>query len=80
MGAALQLYEETCAGYERTIGPKHRTTLACQTELARGYYATGRLGDAITLLNDIIGRGEQSLAPGDPLMRRMREALTNITG
>jgi tetratricopeptide (TPR) repeat protein len=80
MGAALQLYEETCAGYERTIGPKHRTTLACQTELARGYYATGRLGDAITLLNDIIGRGGQSLAPGDPLMRRMREALTNITG
>ena len=48
--------------------------------LARGYYATGRLGDAITLLNDIIARGEQTLPPGDPLMLRMRESLTNITG
>ena len=80
MGAALQLYEETCAGFERTIGANHASTLACRAELARGYYATGRLGDAITVLNDIIARGEQTLPPGDPLMRRMRESLTNITG
>jgi tetratricopeptide (TPR) repeat protein len=80
MGAALQLYEETCAGYERTIGANHPTTLACRAELARGYYATGRLGDAIALLGDIIARGEQALPPGDPLLRRMRETLTNITG
>ena len=80
MGVALQLYEETCAGYERTIGANHPTTLACQAELASGYYATGRLGDAINLLNDIIVRGEQALPPGDPLLRRMRESLTNIKG
>jgi tetratricopeptide (TPR) repeat protein len=80
MGTALQLYEETCAGYERTIGANHASTLACRAELARGYYATGRLGDAIALLNDIVARGEQTLPPGDPLMRRMRESLTNITG
>jgi len=80
MGVALQLYEETCAGYERTIGANHPTTLACQAELASGYYATGRLGDAINLLNDIIVRGEQALPPGDPLLRRMRESLTNING
>ncbi len=80
MGTALQLYEETCAGYERTIGANNPTTLACRAELARGYYATGRLGDAIALLGDIIARGEQSLPPGDPLLRRMRETLTNITG
>ena len=64
MGAALQLYEETCAGYERTIGADHPSTLACQAELARGYYATGRLGDAMTLLSDIIARGEQALPRG----------------
>jgi tetratricopeptide (TPR) repeat protein len=80
MGVALQLYEETCAGYERTIGANHASTLACRAELARGYYATGRLGDAITLLNDIIARGEQTLPADDPLMRQMRETLTNITG
>jgi tetratricopeptide (TPR) repeat protein len=80
MGTALQLYEETCAGYERTIGASHASTLACQAELARGYYATGRLGDAITLLNTIIARGAQTLPAGDPLMRRMQETLTSITG
>jgi Tetratricopeptide repeat len=80
MGSALQLYEETCAGYQRSIGAYHPATLACQTELARVYYATGRLGDAITLLTDGISRAEQALPPDDPLTRRMREALTNITG
>jgi hypothetical protein len=80
MGSALQLYEATCAGYERTIGADHPTTLACQADLARGYYATGRLGDAITLLTGGVARAERSLPPGDPLTRRMRESLTNITG
>jgi hypothetical protein len=80
MGSALQLYEQTCAGYERTIGADHPTTLACQTDLARGYYATGRLGDAITRLTDGISRAERALPPGDPLTQRMRQALTNITG
>ena len=51
-----------------------------RAELASGYYTTGRLGDAINLLNDIVARGEQALPPGDPLLRRMRESLTNISG
>jgi hypothetical protein len=32
------------------------------------------------LLSDIIARGEQALPAGDPLIRRVRETLTNITG
>jgi hypothetical protein len=32
------------------------------------------------VLNDIIARGEQTLPADDPLMRLMRESLTNITG
>ena len=80
MSSALQLYEETCTGYERTIGADHPTTLACQADLARGYYVTGRLGDAATLLTDIIARSEQALPPDDPLTQQMRESLANITG
>jgi hypothetical protein len=80
MGTALQLYEETCVAYERTIGADHPATLACQSELARGYYATGRLGDALALLSSIVTRAERSLPPGDPLTQRMREALASITG
>ena len=80
MGSTLQLYEETCAGYERTLGADHPKTLACQADLARGYYATGRLGDAMNLLTDIIARAELALPPGDPLTQKMRESLANITG
>ena len=80
MGSALQLYEETCLAYERTIGADHPTTLACQAELAHGYYATGRLGDALALLSSIVNRAERALPPGDPLTQRMRETLTSITG
>jgi hypothetical protein len=79
MSSALQLFEQTCAGYTRTIGADHPSTLACQAELARGYYTTGRLGDALNLLNDIIARSEQVLPPGDPLTQKMRAILANIT-
>ena len=58
----------------------HPATLACQADLARGYYATGRLGDAMALLTDIIARGERALPAGDPLTQKMRETLANITG
>jgi tetratricopeptide repeat protein len=80
MGTALQLYEETCEGYERTIGAHHPATLACQAELARGYYATGRPGDAVALLNSIMARAERFLPPGDPLTQTVRETLTSISG
>ena len=80
MATALQLYEETGAGYERTLGADHPMTLACQADLARAYYATGRLGDAMNLLTNIIARGERSLPQGDPLTQKMRETLANIIG
>ena len=80
MASALQLYEETCAGYERVLGADHRDTLARYANLAHAYYAVGRLGDATTLLRDTVARCERVLPPGDPLTQTVRESLTNITG
>jgi hypothetical protein len=34
----------------------------------------------MTLLTDIIARGERALSPDDPLTQRMRQTLANITG
>ncbi len=80
MSAALQLHQETCAGYERVLGADHPDTLARHADLAHAYYAAGQLGDAVTLLRDTITRSEQALSPGDPLTRALGETLADITG
>jgi hypothetical protein len=80
MGSALQLYEQTCAGYERVLGADHPDALTYRLSLANAYYKVGRLGDGLMLLRDIVARCEQVLLPGDPLMRAARESLINIGG
>ena len=42
MGAALQLHQEACAGYERVFGADHPDTLARRADLARAYSAAGQ--------------------------------------
>ena len=42
MGAALQLRQEACAGYERVFGADHPDTLARRADLARAYSAAGQ--------------------------------------
>jgi hypothetical protein len=80
MASALQLYEQTCAGYERVLGADHPDTLARRANLANAYYTVGRLGDAATLLRDTVARCERAMPPGDPLTETVRESLTNIAG
>jgi hypothetical protein len=75
MGSALPLFEDACAGYERALGANHPDTLARKADLARAYFAAGRMGDATTLLSDAVARSEQALSPGDPLTKAMRETL-----
>ena len=79
MGAALQQYQETCAGYERVLGAEHPDTLARHADLAHAYHAAGQAGDAVALLHDTITRSEQALSPGDPLTQTLRQALAAIT-
>ena len=80
MGAALQLRQEACAGYESAFGPEHPDTLASYADLARAYSAAGQAGEAVTLLRDTIARSEQALSPGDPLTLALRQALADLTG
>ena len=80
MASALQLYEETGAADSRVLGADHPDTLARRADLANVYYRGGRLGDAVTLLREIVTRCERVLPPEDPLRRTVRESLTNIAG
>jgi hypothetical protein len=80
MATALQLYEQVCADFERVLGAGHRETLERRAELARAYYAAGRLTDATTLLRDAVSTCEQALSPGDPLTLALRETMTSIAG
>jgi hypothetical protein len=74
------LYEESCASYQRVVGPDNPDTLARCANLASAYYSVGRLTDALTLLRDTLARCERILPPGDPLTVAVRESLTNLAG
>jgi hypothetical protein len=80
MASALQLYEQTHAGYERVLGADHPDTLAYQASLATAYYRVGRLSDAMTMLRGTLARCERVLPAGDPLTQAVRENLKNIAG
>jgi hypothetical protein len=80
MASALQLYEQTVAGYDHALGPDHPDTLARCLSLATAYYAVGRLTDAQSLLRETLARCERVLPPGDRLTQVVRESLTNVAG
>jgi hypothetical protein len=80
MASAVHLYEESCASYQRVVGPDNPDTLARCANLASAYYSVGRLTDALTLLRDTLARCERILPPGDPLTVAVRESLTNLAG
>jgi hypothetical protein len=80
MAIAVQLYEQSCPGYERVLGPDDPETLARRANLAHAYYTVGRLSDATATLRDTLDRCERTRPPGDPLTQTVRESLTNIAG
>lgn len=80
MASALQLYEETVAGYDHVLGPDHPDTLTCCLSLATAYYTVGRLTDAQSLLRETLARCERVLPPGDRLTQVVWESLTNVAG
>jgi hypothetical protein len=80
MASALQLYEQTRAGYERALGADHADTLASSVNLANAYDAVGRVTDATALLRDTLARCERALPPDDPLTSAVRQSLTSVAG
>src|SRR5262249_32279405 len=78
MASAVQLFEESSAGYVHVLGADHPDTLASRVNLAHTYYAVGRLTDGLEVLRDAAARCERVLPPGDPLTRPVREGLANI--
>lgn len=80
MATALRLYEESSADSERILGADHPDTLSRQIHLAHALYEVGRIGDASTMLRETVESCERILPPGDPVTKRARESLINITG
>jgi tetratricopeptide (TPR) repeat protein len=79
MDAALHHYQQAHAGYEHVLGTAHPDTLACAADLARAYCDAGQLGDAVRLLRAAITAAEETLPPGDPAARGLRELLAGIS-
>ena len=75
---AERVYEQARVDFERLLGPRHPDTLRSRAELALVYSRLGRYGDARALLRDTVGRLEQVLPHGDPLLTELREILADI--
>jgi tetratricopeptide (TPR) repeat protein len=80
IGEALRTHEDVGAASERVLGATHPDTLTRRADLARAYWAAGQAQDALAVLADTIDRSEKALPPGDPRIRALRQALTEMTG
>jgi len=74
----MQYAERCCADSERVLGPDHMDTLARLAGLAQLYYAVGRVGDAVALLQETAARCQRTLPPGHPLTHAVHQSLSNL--
>lgn len=76
---AMELFEEAKGILEQEYGPYHPDTLGVYSNLAGTYDAVGRLGDAIRLLEYVVGMREEKLGTANPDVddekRRLAELL-----
>lgn len=76
---AADLFEEARSILEKEYGPYHPETLAVYSNLAGTYDAMGRLGDAIEILEYVVGIREDKLGTADSDVvdekRRLSEML-----
>ncbi|KAI9384562.1 hypothetical protein POPTR_012G080100v4 [Populus trichocarpa] len=63
---AAELFEEAKIVLEQECGPYHPDTLGVYSNLAGTYDATGRLDDAIEILEYVVGMREEKLGTANP--------------
>ncbi|PSS35219.1 Protein KINESIN LIGHT CHAIN-RELATED like [Actinidia chinensis var. chinensis] len=79
IGEAADLFEEARSVLESEYGPYHHETLGVYSNLAGTYDAMGRPGDAIEILEYVVGMREEKLGTANPDVddekRRLAELL-----
>jgi hypothetical protein len=77
MPRAIAIGEPLTADLERLLGPSHPDTLNARNSLAMAYHATGRAGDAIPLVQQILAARERLLGADHPSTLASRNNLAS---
>jgi tetratricopeptide (TPR) repeat protein len=80
LASAISLYEQVRQERSQALGPDHDLTLTACLNLAHAYATASRPTDAANLLRATIRHCELTRTAGDPLVRTLRESLSNLTG
>jgi hypothetical protein len=80
LASAISLYEQVWQERSQALGPDHELTLTACLNLAHAYAAASRPTDAANLLRDTLRHCELIRPADDPLIRTLRESLSNLTG
>lgn len=75
---AAALFEEARSILESEYGPYHPDTLAVYSNLAGTYDAIGRLGDAIEILEHVVGMREEKLGTANPDVEDEKKRLAEL--
>ena len=59
MPHAIAIGEPLTADLERLLGPEHPDTIRARSDLARAYHQTGRVADAVPLVEQVLTAREQ---------------------
>ncbi|GAB2289543.1 hypothetical protein Dimus_023853 [Dionaea muscipula] len=75
---AAKLFEEARSILEQEYGPCHPDTLGVYSNLAGTYDAMGRLGDAIEILDYVVGLREEKLGTANPDVDDEKQRLAEL--
>ncbi|XP_044466059.1 protein KINESIN LIGHT CHAIN-RELATED 2-like [Mangifera indica] len=75
---AADFFEEARSILEKNYGPYHHDTLGVYSNLAGTYDAMGRLGDAIEILEHVVGMREEKLGTADPNVEDEKQKLDEL--
>ncbi|XAR51862.1 hypothetical protein NMG60_11006627 [Bertholletia excelsa] len=78
LNEAADLFEEARSILEKEYGPHHPETLAVYSNLAGTYDAMGRPGDAIEILEYVVGMREEKLGTANPDVDEERRRLADL--
>ncbi|XP_044501911.1 protein KINESIN LIGHT CHAIN-RELATED 2-like [Mangifera indica] len=75
---AADFFEEARSILEKEYGPYHHDTLGVYSNLAGTYDAMGRLGDAIEILEYVVGMREEKLGTANPDVEDEKRRLAEL--
>ena len=77
MPRAIAVGEPLTADLERLLGPSHPDTVSARNSLAAAYHATGRIADAIPLVQQVLADRERLLGTDHPSTLASRNNLAS---